>query len=310
MSEQREPGETPAQSGAQSVVGAEERAAQPAGQGQPSPSSQPTQPTQPAPPTPPAMRAVTISREYGSGGGEIAARLARRLGWRLVDHEMVTQIARRLGVDEADIEARDEQAESRIAQLMTGMQMVGPAITLPAGLPAPTAGSYARALRDVTREAVATDHVVIVGRGSQVILQGRRDTLHVRVVAPIEQRVAYVARRENLDPAVARQRIYRKDQDRRRYLTQTYGRTPDDDHLYDLVVNTAVLDLESCVSIALLALERKGARLGAPASALGAGANLAPYSAPPADFTVPARAEDAAAGDDPAATHPGGGADD
>jgi cytidylate kinase len=43
------------------------------------------------------MRAVTISREYGSGGGEIAARLAQRLGWRLIDHELIRQVARLLG---------------------------------------------------------------------------------------------------------------------------------------------------------------------------------------------------------------------
>src|SRR5262245_55586904 len=54
------------------------------------------------------MRAVTISREYGSGGGEIAARLARQLGWRLVDHEVVAQVARALGVSEAEAAAYDE----------------------------------------------------------------------------------------------------------------------------------------------------------------------------------------------------------
>src|SRR3954454_15496845 len=46
------------------------------------------------------MRAITISREYGSGGGEIAGRLATRLGWRLVDHEVVVRVARELGVTE------------------------------------------------------------------------------------------------------------------------------------------------------------------------------------------------------------------
>ena len=49
------------------------------------------------------MRAVTISREYGSGGGEIAARLAQRLGWQLVDHEVVVEVANALGVSEAEV---------------------------------------------------------------------------------------------------------------------------------------------------------------------------------------------------------------
>jgi cytidylate kinase len=54
------------------------------------------------------MRAVTISREYGSGGGEIAERLARRLGWQLVDREIVAQVARALGETEVEAARRDE----------------------------------------------------------------------------------------------------------------------------------------------------------------------------------------------------------
>jgi len=50
-----------------------------------------------------AMHAITISREYGSGGGEIAARLARRLGWQLVDHAVIEQTARELEVYETEV---------------------------------------------------------------------------------------------------------------------------------------------------------------------------------------------------------------
>src|SRR6476659_4044020 len=54
------------------------------------------------------MRAVTISREYGSGGGEIAARLSKRLGWKLIHHEIVMQVANALGVSQEDAAAHDE----------------------------------------------------------------------------------------------------------------------------------------------------------------------------------------------------------
>lgn len=58
------------------------------------------------------MRAMTLSREYGSGGGKIAARLARRLQWQLIDHEVVVRVAQQLQVSEADAEAYDEHVES------------------------------------------------------------------------------------------------------------------------------------------------------------------------------------------------------
>lgn len=235
-----------------------------------------------------AMRAITISREYGSGGGEIASRLAERLGWRLVDHEVVKQIAQRLGVEEEDAAAHDEHAESWVMQFLTTMQGVGPMVALPSNLSfPPTEASYTRALRDVVNGAVLAGQSVIVGRGSQIILRNRRDTLHVRIVAPLEQRIAYVMLRESLSHAEAQQRITQRDQERRRYLINNYRHTPDDAHLYDITLNTSVLDLDSCVELIVHALEAKATQLTAPTTALGpAGERPAPYPEAPVDFQV------------------------
>lgn len=235
-----------------------------------------------------AMRAITISREYGSGGGEIAVRLAERLGWRLVDHEVVKQIAERLGVEEEDAAAHDEHAESWVMQFLTTMQGVGPMVALPSNLSfPPTEASYTRALREVVNGAVLAGQSVIVGRGSQVILRNRRDTLHVRIVAPLEHRISYVALRESLSSVAAQQRITQRDQERRRYLINNYRHAPDDAHLYDLILNTAVLDLDSCVELIVHALQAKAAQLATPATALGpAGERPAPYPEAPVDFQV------------------------
>jgi cytidylate kinase len=54
------------------------------------------------------MRAVTISREYGSGGSEIAVRLAQRLGWQVGDHVIVERVARMMGTSQGEAEAHDE----------------------------------------------------------------------------------------------------------------------------------------------------------------------------------------------------------
>src|SRR5205085_5751888 len=81
------------------------------------------------------MRAVTISREYGSGGGEIAARLAERLGWHLVDHEVVVEVARALGISEDDAQAHDEHAETLVARILSSLGAVPS--TVPASLPFP-----------------------------------------------------------------------------------------------------------------------------------------------------------------------------
>ena len=251
-----------------------------------------------------AMRAITISREYGSGGGEIAARVAQRLGWRLVDHEVITQIAQRLGVEEEDAAAHDEHADGWIVQFLSTMQTVGPMVALPANLTFPPDDmAYAHALRDVVHAAVSASPCVVVGRGSQIILRERRDVLHVRIVAPIELRIAYVAQRENLSRAAAQQRIHQKDLDRRRYLSTTYHHTPDEPHLYDLIINTSVLDLDSCAALIHQAVEAKATRLSTPVTALGPGACLPPYPERPEDFAQPgAAAESATPGESAADT--------
>lgn len=242
------------------------------------------------------MRAVTISREYGSGGGEIAARLAKRLGWQLVDHEVLVQVAKELGCTEADVESYDEQVESLVSRILNSLQIVQP--TMPLAVPTSESGGqvYQQALRRVVEAAAATGHVVIVGRGSQVILGRRRDILHARVVAPLNARIAYVMRRESLDRAAAHARIQFKDRNRVRYLQAVYHLHPEDAHLYDIMVNTAILGLDSAVDLLCMALEHKSRRLTTPGAELGPVAGLARYTGQPSDFSQPVQPTEPEAG--------------
>jgi cytidylate kinase len=104
-------------------------------------------------------------------------------------------------------------------------------------------------LNQIILTAAALGHVVIVGRGSQALLAAHRDVLRIMVVAPLEQRVAYVMRRENLNAQAARDRISHKDHERTRALKELHHCDGNDAHLYDLVINTGVLDLQSAVDM-------------------------------------------------------------
>jgi cytidylate kinase len=236
------------------------------------------------------MRAITISREYGSGGGEVAARLAKHLGWRLIDHEVVVRVARELGVSEADVEVHDERAESLFARILASMQSIQPPVYVESStspILLTNANDYRAALHKVVMAAVKTGNVVIVGRASQVQLAQRRDVLHVRIVAPLERRIQYVMSREGLDQEAARSRIQSKDRDRVRYLQVEYQHDPADARLYDLVINTNVLDLDSAMDLINLALERKASRLTVPTGQLGPETGLPRYPGQPEDFGLP-----------------------
>jgi cytidylate kinase len=242
-----------------------------------------------------AMSAITISREYGSGGGEIAARLARRLGWQLIDHAVIEQTARQLEVRESEVEKHDEDyvESDRQGILSRILEQLTPssAATGGGGIFLRTASSaetlpFQETMRDIIIAAATSGHVVIVGRGSQVLLADRRDVLHIRVIAPLELRVAYTARREGLDLETARRRVQEKDQARTHFMQTQYRSQHEDPHLYDLEINTAVLTLDSAVDLSCLALEAKASRLSVPQEQLGPVADLAPYPGKPTDFRV------------------------
>src|SRR5947209_4076831 len=231
------------------------------------------------------MRAITISREYGSGGGEIAARLAKRLGWQLIDHEVVVRVAQKLQVSQQESEEHDECVESLASRIFKNLRLVHPAMPVTVEIPvAMDSRAFHEARCQIIEGAVASGHVVIVGRGAQAYLAQRHDVLHVRIIAPLEVRIAYVMSREGLNRGAAQARILKKDQDRARYLETFYRRRPSDPHLYDLVLNTGILDLDSAVDVISIVLERKARRLPLPAQELGPAVGLPRYPGRPEDF--------------------------
>jgi cytidylate kinase len=231
------------------------------------------------------MRAVTVSREYGSAGGEIAARLAQRLGWQVIDHAIVERVACAMGTSQEEAEAHDEHTEGVLAWVLNSLQYIDPAFAAyaPPGA-GPADEAYRNAVERIVRAAVARGHVVIVGRGAQVLLAERWDVLRVRIIAPLEQRIAYVMQREGLDQRVAASRIRKFEYERTRYLEAVYHRKPEDAHLYDLVLNTSSLDPASTVNVICLALNHKARRLCARAGEGGPAAGLPRSPGQPQDF--------------------------
>ncbi len=239
---------------------------------------------------PQVMRAITISRQYGSGGGEIAARLASALHWHLIDHEVVARVAQLLGVTPEEAEERDEHVEGLVSRLVSSMALAYPTVSVdvpPAVLPKLQGQAYQEALRRVIVAAANEGGSVIVGRGGQSLLHARRDVLRVLVVAPLEPRIRYVAQRESLDEATARRRIEQKDRDRLRYVQEAFHCYALDPALYDLTVNTEILALDAAVDLICRALALKGSLLSVAEDQLGPDAQLGGYPGQPGDLPTP-----------------------
>lgn len=241
------------------------------------------------------MRAITISRLYGSGGGEVARRVAQRLGWQLIDHEAIVRVAHELGITEEEAEERDEHIEGFILRALNSMSLMYPSMVEnvpPSPSPATRERMYQTALRRVIELAVEEGRSVIVGRGSSSLLVKRRDVLRVFVIAPMDQRIAYVARREGLDELNARKRILAKDNERRRYIHAQYHLEPEDPVHYDLTINSAVLSLDAAADLISQALALKAERLHVPEQELGPVSGMGLYPGEAEDVPSPEQPPD------------------
>jgi len=119
-------------------------------------------------------RTLTVAREYGSGGAEIAGLAAQRLGWKLLDRNLIDKIARRAGVELEVARACDEHVDSwlhRISKPLWQGDVAAVATLSPVDVF--DAESMARQTREVIEEASAAGNCVIVGRGGQCVLRGR-----------------------------------------------------------------------------------------------------------------------------------------
>jgi hypothetical protein len=114
------------------------------------------------------MPIVTISRMFGSGGSQVAARVASDLGWALLDNAVVDQVAARLGTTAAVVEAREERVPSMAERLAETMALSTGEFMAPMSGPLPpTEEQLVEVTRRVVEDAIAREPVVVVGRGAQ-----------------------------------------------------------------------------------------------------------------------------------------------
>jgi cytidylate kinase len=186
----------------------------------------------------PASLTVALSREAGSRGGTIARRLGRKLGWQVYNQELLEYIAQ----------------EGAFRQGMAN------------DLPADASAWAAEHLQTLIREERLSEHpsirelarvilllgaqgnVVLLGRGAGCILP-RESTLHVRIVAPLRDRIAYLGQWLRLTEPEAAEQVRLRDTRRAEFLHSHFHREPADQYQYDLLLNSSLLGEELCADI-------------------------------------------------------------
>jgi CMP/dCMP kinase len=205
------------------------------------------------------MAIITISRMYGSGGSDVAARVAQLLGWSLFDNAFVDAVAERLGVPASEVQAREERTPSLVERLASALAVASPEILPPPTeqLP-PSEERLAAVTRRIIEEAVARGNAVLVGRGAQSVLARRAGVLHVFCYAPREALVRRVAERRGVSRAEAEKITDEINKQRDQYVRTTFNRSWKAHENYHLAVNTEWLGIEGAAQAIVSVARRMG----------------------------------------------------
>jgi cytidylate kinase len=230
-----------------------------------------------------AMAVITISRPYGSGGDEIAVRVCEMLGYRYFDKRWMAQVAPEVGLNEGEIVdfSEDQHRPPSRARSYLGYfrdyypdDLIGQRLIVAQARTWNEAGVGARnvdvvqldeaaslnIMQAAVRAACKLGDIVIVGRGGQAILRDEPGVLHVRIEAPLEDRMQHVEDHEHVDRATARKMVASREMAGADYLKRFYAVDWSDPTLYHLVINASKLDVEAAAQLIVHAVGRLPSR--------------------------------------------------
>ena len=184
---------------------------------------------------------ITISREFGAGGGEIGLRVAQNLGYEYFDKELIIQAAKRANVGMDEVLNMDEVVPMNFGFTQSLFDMYN----------APLNERLFTAQRDVIRKIGEHGKCVIVGRNANSILSEYDDSLHVFIHADLYWRA--MRQKQKKMPEKTEQQIIANirtvDKRRRKYCSYYTNTEFGDSRYYDLCLDSSSLGLDQCVKI-------------------------------------------------------------
>ena len=178
----------------------------------------------------PAGLTIAVSRESGARGGTIGRRVGRKLGWQVYDQELLEYMAQETAIRHDVVEPLTPQAtdwvEARLQQLLREQNLSQHPLILH--------------LARVVLALGARGNVVLIGRGAGYILP-RASTLHVRLISPLQERIAYMGQWLRLSQQEAAERVRLRDERRAEFLSTHFHHQPGDIQPFDMVLNSGTL---------------------------------------------------------------------
>ena len=213
------------------------------------------------------MAVITISRQWGSLGDDVARMVCDKLGYQYFDKKLMAQVGQEMGIMAARVkdatEFKPQGPKSILGAIGTTQRLTGgdPSSWTFGARSDALEGISAVNLMEVINAGYKKGNVVIVGRGGMAALKDKPDVLHVRIQAPFELRVKRIADQEKISLEEARARVKARDVSDVAWIKRHFDLDSHDPQLFDVVVNTAKLSQAAATDLivkALAALPTKG----------------------------------------------------
>jgi cytidylate kinase len=196
------------------------------------------------------MAVITISRQFGAGGKTLGKMLSERLEYTFADRDIILRLAREANVSPRWVESFEKEAGSRMSRMISSMvsrRLVDRVLKDERGFL--DEQSYLDYLVLIIAQVADEGDVIVMGRGSQYILDDHPDAIHVLLVDTLDNRIQFMVDRYNMSTSRARQMVLGEDR-RRATLYRRLGKENYDDAiLYHLVLNMGRVSLEQAVGL-------------------------------------------------------------
>lgn len=208
------------------------------------------------------MAVITISRQFGSRGDEVATRVCEMLGYNYFHKGLMAHLAAEIGLSENQVVDLSEDNYTLRSFLARLLDRRSPRVVAQVGTwrEEPNGARVKEVIKldedqsimlvqTAIQEAHQYGNFVIVGRGGQAILKEKPDVLHVRIEAPLEVRVERVHKEKNVGLEKAKTLVAERDQAAADYLRRFYDVDWANPLLYHLVLNTGKWDIEAAAHL-------------------------------------------------------------
>jgi cytidylate kinase len=199
------------------------------------------------------MSTITISRQFGAGGRTLGKILSKKLGYYCADDVMVKEVADRMNVSTKDVQGFEKEGASNLMKMLDkfiSKDYINRLISDRYGYVYEE--KYVDSVKAIVQGLHNSGNVVIIGRGSQYILQDEENTLHILLMRELDDRANFLASKYDINVSEARKTVARADKLRKNFLRFfTDNENHDDPLCYDMTINMSRVGMDKAVDLIL-----------------------------------------------------------